>query len=115
MKLSDFKDEKAIEVVADLLEPIFNIISNAENAKAANEGTLKFAAAILKNSKHDVMTMLAVLDDKDPEMYHCTAVTVLQDVMIMLSDDDLLQLFGLQGRTPTSAALQSTNIGVENQ
>ena len=119
MRLSEFKDEKAIEVVADLLEPIYNIVSNEANAEAKDEakdkGVLPFAAAMLKNSAKDVMAMLAILDDKDPKEYHCNAATVLGDIVNMLSDDELLQLFGLQSETLTSAGSASANTEVENQ
>lgn len=115
MRLSEFKDEKAIEVVADLLEPIYNIVSNSKNAEAKDKGVLPFAAAMLKNSAKDVMAMLAILDDKDPKEYHCNAATVLGDIVNMLSDDELLQLFGLQSETLTSAGSASANTEVENQ
>lgn len=115
MRLSDFKDEKAIEVVADLLEPIFNIVSNAENAKAKDNGLIQFAAAMLKNNSKDVKNMLAILDDKDPSEYHCNAATVMIDVVNMLSDEELMQLFGLQRQTVTSAGSASENTEVENQ
>lgn len=115
MRLSDFKDEKAIEVVADLLEPIFNIVSNAENAKAKDDGMIKFAGAMLKNSAKDVMSMLAILDDKEPSEYHCNAASVMRDVVNMLSDPELMQLFGLQRQTQTSAGSASEITEVENQ
>lgn len=115
MRLSDFKDEKAIEVVADLLEPMWNIVSNAANAEAKDKGVLPFAAAMLKNSATDVKTMLAILDDKDPSTYHCNAATVIGDIVVMLSDEDLMQLFGLQSPTSTSAGSASMNTEVENQ
>lgn len=115
MRLSEFKDEKALEVVAGLLEPIGNIVTNTANATAKNGGLLDLAAAMLKNNAHDVMTMLAILDDKPPETYTCTAATVLRDVMNMLSDPELLQLFGLQSQTSTSAGSASLTSEVETE
>lgn len=107
MKLSEFKDEKAVEVVAKLLVPIGRIVSNKENAKARNGTQLEFASAILANNPKDVMNMLAILNDADPKTYHCTAATVIFDVMNMLSDEELIRLFGLQRQTKTSSTSAS--------
>lgn len=110
MKLSEFKDEKAIAVIADLLGPIGNIARVKANADARNKTPLEFAASILKNNPKDCMTMLAILDDKDPASYHCNAATVLADMVNMLSDDELMALFGLRSKTPASSGSASGNI-----
>lgn len=112
MKLSEFKDEKGIEVVAKLLVPISQIVSNEKNKEARGKTVLEFASAMLLNSQKAVKDMLAILDDKDPEEYHCTAATVLFDVMNMLNDPELMQLFGLQSGTKTSSGSVSENIEV---
>lgn len=112
MKLSEFKDEKAIEVVAKLLVPIANIAENAKNAKAKGASKLEFASALLANNKKEVMDMLAILSDKEPGEYHCNAATVLMDVFNMLSDPDLVQLFGLQSKTSTSSGSATENTEV---
>ncbi len=70
MRLSEFKDEKGIEVVAQLLAPISKIVSNKENAaiqkrlKDQGGSMLDFASAMLRNSSRDVMDMLAILTAK---------------------------------------------------
>jgi hypothetical protein len=107
MKLSEFKDEKAIEVVANLLEPIANIAKNQANQAAKGGTKLEIASAMLKNNAKDVMTMLAILADEDPETYHCSAATVLADVLNMLTDTELMQLFGLQSKTAASSGSAS--------
>lgn len=116
MRLSEFRDEQGVEVVAKLLVPIGKIVSNEKNAKAqkeANEGKgsmLDFVSALLQNSPRDVMDMLAILDGKDPNEYHCSAATVLVDALHMMSDHELLMLFGLQRQTLASpgSALETT-------
>lgn len=113
MRLSDFKDEKGVEVVAKLLMPIGRIAANQENAKAmkaVNEeggNLLSFASALLCNSPRDVMDMLAILNDEDPADYRCSAATVLVDVFNMISDPELLALFGLQRQNPASSGSAS--------
>ena len=114
MKLSEFKDEKAIEVVAKLLVPIGNIVKNRDNANARGGTQLEFASAILANNPSDVKDMLAILNDVDPSEYHCNAATVIFDVMNMLADEQLLQLFGLQRQTQTSSTSASES-GAESE
>lgn len=114
MKLSEFKDEKAIEVVARLLVPIGNIVKNRDNANARGGSNLEFASAILANNPSDVKDMLAILNDVDPSEYHCNAATVIFDVMNMLADEQLLQLFGLQRQTQTSSTSASES-GAESE
>ena len=114
MRLSEFKDEKAIEVVADLLVPIGNIVANPANKEAQAGGKLlALAVSMLKNNATDVKTMLAVLNDADPDEYTCTAATVMRDVVDMLGDPELLRLFGLQSQTSTSAGSASMTSEVE--
>ena len=110
MRLSEFKDEKAIEVVAKLLVPIGNIAKNRENAKAKGENILSFASSMLRNNASDVKAMLAILDEKEPEEYHCTVATVFKDVLNMISDPELLEIFGLQRQTAASSGSASENI-----
>lgn len=107
MRLSDFKDERAIEVVADLLEPIEKIARNPETAKAKGGSMLSFARAMLKNNKRETMDMLAILSGVDPKDYHCTAASVMVDTLDMLNDPDLMQLFGLQRQTAASSGSAS--------
>lgn len=107
MKLSEFRDEKGIEVVAKLLVPIANIAKSKAASEAKGKSLIEFAAAMLQNNAKDVMDMLAILDDKNPEEYHCSAASVLVDVFTMLNDPELMQLFGLRSKTQASSGSAS--------
>lgn len=111
MRLSEFKDEKGVEVVAKLLVPIGNIAADKEMASArkGSKHMGDFASLLLQRHTQDVMTMLAALNDQDPADYHCTAATVLVDVFNMISDPELMMLFGLQRQTPASSGSASEN------
>lgn len=111
MRLSEFKDEKGIEVVAKLLVPIGIIAQNKKNSAARENGgtLLDMASALLRNNPKEVMAMLAILNDKDPGKYHCNAATVFMDVFNMISDPELLQLFGLQSETAPKSGSASEN------
>lgn len=98
-KLSDFKDEKAIEVAARLLVPITKIVSNPKNAKRQGTNKMEFASAMLRNSPEEVKEVLAILDEKEPAEYHCNGVTAMVGLFQMLSDPEMMELFGLQSKT----------------
>lgn len=120
MRLSDFKDEHAIDVLADLLEPAAAIISNPEVAKVANKvddgikGKMEFAKAMLKNSREAVLEILAILSDTPAEEYHCNAATVIKDLLDILSDEELLTVFGLRQKKSddesSGSAMENTEV-----
>lgn len=106
-KLSEFKDDAAIEVVADLLPYISEIAQNPANKEARSKDVAGFVAAMLRNNKHAVKGILAVLNETPLEDYTCTAASILADTFTMLSDPDLMMLFGVQRQTPASAGSAS--------
>jgi transcription termination factor Rho len=115
MRLSDFKDEKAIEVIADLLIPISNIAKNSTVAESRGKSMFEFAAAMLKENASDVKDMLAILNDEDPEEYTCSAASVFGDVLEMFNDPELMQLFGVRSKTPASAGSASETIEAQEE
>lgn len=98
MKLSDYKDEQAIEIATKLLTPVCKIVSNPENAKRQGANKLDFASAMLRNSPAEVKEVLAILNGKDPATYHCNGVSALTGLFEMLSDPEMMELFGLQNK-----------------
>ena len=100
MKLSDFKDERGVEVVAKLLVPVCTIAANPANAEAKTKckNKLEFASAMLQNNPAEVKAMLAILNDVDPEEYHCNGATVMLGLLEMLADTEVMRLFGLQSK-----------------
>ena len=106
-RLSDFKDEEGVAVVAKLLNPIANIVTNAKNAKANKEAPIAFVASMLENSPKDVMEIFAILNEVPPEEYHCTGASLMGDTIKLASDAELMALFGLQSQTETSSGSAS--------
>lgn len=103
MKLSDFKGEEALDVLAELIEPAATIMADPEVSNLYKSGKPKILLAkhIIKNHKKEVITILAVLDEEDPNKYgeKITLVSLPLKVIELLSDEDLLQLFQFQGQT----------------
>lgn len=112
MKLSDYKDEKAIEVIADLLVPIGNIALNKDKIQKTGT-TAHFVSELMKNNPKDVLAIIAILNGVKPEDYHCSAISVFKDAIELFQDPDLMELFGLQSETKTSSGSVSESIEVE--
>ena len=118
-RLAEFADEAGIVLVAKLMLPIGRLSVNpeitAERLKAADEkgnvGFLELASIMLQAGARDVMEILALLNEEDPAEYHCTAATVMGDVMQMLQDPDMQSLFGLQSETRASSGSASETTG----
>lgn len=114
MKLSEFKNEAAVDVLADLLEPASTICSDAELVKAVREKQpiLKIAQIALKKHQKAVVEVLAIINGVSVDEFECTPVSILNDLLGVLNDAELVEFFMLQGRTRaesnSGSAMEST-------
>lgn len=117
MKLSDYKNEQAIEVAAKIMSPICKIVSNPENKKMQGNNKLEFATAMLQNNPVEVKELLAILSGKNPDEYQCNGVTAMVGLFEMLSDPEMMELFGLQSKTEgrSCSGAQSENTEAPKQ
>lgn len=111
MKLSEFKNEKAIDVLADILEPVQRIITNDKVQKLVNgEYTyIELAKTILKNCKSDIILILAILNDTPVNEYECSFFSILQDLIELLKTPEILDFFKLQGLEMKSSGSATEN------
>ena len=116
MRLSDYKGEKAVEKFADILEPVCAILSDPEVSKMikANMPTLKVVQAAMKIRAKDMVKIMAILDDADPETYEPTLMEIPARVLEMLNDGMLVNLFTSQSQKEDSgnsgSAMASTEV-----
>ena len=103
MKLSEIKGEAALDVLADIIEPIAEIAMDAEvrEMRQAGKPRLLIVKQIIKAHKEALIQVLAALDMKTVEEYKETVslVTLPLQVMEMLNDEQVSELFGLQSQT----------------
>ncbi|MBQ3330804.1 MAG: hypothetical protein IJG87_06460 [Ruminococcus sp.] len=100
MKLSDYKDEAALDLLADLIEPATEILADAEVRKAAEDGSrLRAVALAIKNHKRAVMSVLATFDGVPATEYHCNVLTLPAKLIELFDDPDIAQLFTFAGQT----------------
>ena len=95
MKLSEVKGEKAIEMFADLLEPVSKILSDEEVAESIknDEPKMQIIKKMLKKHSAEVVEMLAILDDVPVEEYEVNFVTLPSKLIELFNDEAVTQLF----------------------
>ena len=112
MRLSDFKGEAALELLADLIEPAGEILSDKAVADAyRGKNKLKAVSIAIKNHKTAVMRIMATLDGVPVEEFKCNVFTLPIKLMEIMNDPELGLLFGSQGQTgdATSSGSASEN------
>lgn len=101
MKLSDFKGEKAIEVFADLLEPIAEILTDSEIVKLVQSEDVKqieVIKKILKGHSKSVVQILAILEGEDPATYKPDIITLPKKLIEIFNDEAFIDLFTSQSQ-----------------
>ena len=115
MKLSEIKNEKAIEVLADLIDPVIELCKDKYFDEAMTKGYIKKAVKVmLKGHAKAVKEILAALDGVPVDMYECNILTLPKKLIEIMSDPDVMSLFTsadvTEGATPSTSALESTEI-----
>lgn len=107
MKLSDIKGDRVLDVIADIIDPIANMVQDKDVAamferEAVPEGmeARDFFAermragmpVLLKGHKFDIIAILAAIEGVAPEQYAASLnlAKLFTDVMELLTDDALL-------------------------
>ena len=109
MKLSEIKGEKALDVLADLIEPaseIFADVKVLQAYKGGNKGS--FVQSIIRNHKKAIIEIFAILDGENPATYEISLLSIPAKLLEILNDPELASLFGLQGLT--GGATSSTSV-----
>ena len=99
MRLSEIKGERAFKVLADLLDPIGEIIQDREFTVAWDTGTkLDAIKVMLKKHPDSCRMILALLDGEDPDTYEVSLVTLPKKMMEIIDDPELMGLFSSQSQ-----------------
>ena len=105
MKLSEIKGERAVEVIADLIEPIANIAHDYQNFRVADdyrkEGESDQEVAIrafkekipdvMKTHKQDFLNILCTINDTSRE--ELSVMDIITGVINLANDKDFMSLF----------------------
>ena len=114
MKLSDIKGEKALDIIADLIDPISLIVQDKGFKKVIDNGTqLDVVKYILKNHGKEILIVLALINEKDPKTYAPSLVELPRLVLDLINDPDVMSLFKSQSQTEPLASSGSVTANIE--
>ena len=99
MKLSEYQGEAALDILADLIEPAGEIMSDKEIGDVFKKNRFKAIGLAIKNHKKAVMQIMATMDGVPVDEYKCNVFTLPVKILELLNDSELIRLFTYQGRT----------------
>jgi hypothetical protein len=94
--LKDKKNGEALDVLADLLEPIQSITTNEEIGKLREKEDytyIEFVKALAKHCQNEVITILATIDGIKVEEADYSAMQILGKLMELFADEDFRGFF----------------------
>lgn len=105
MKLSEYRGEAALDLLADIMDPVSEILQDEAFKKAASGWTvLNMAKAAIKGHKRAVIEILARMEGEEPDEYagKINFLTLPKKVIEVLNDKDLREGFTSAGQTMES-------------
>ena len=99
MKLSEYHGEEALDLLADLIEPAGEIMSDKEIGEVFKKNRFKAIGMAIKNHKKAVMQIMAAMDGVPVDEYKFNVFTLPLKILEILNDPDLIQFFTYQGQT----------------
>lgn len=114
MKLSDIKGDRVLDVIADTIDPIANMVQDKDVAamferEAVPEGMdardffakrmRKGMPVLLKNHKADIIAIMAAIEGVTPEQYAASLdfPKLFTDAMELVTDDAFLDFLSSPG------------------
>ena len=113
MKLSEYQGEAALDILADLIEPAGEIMSDKEIGEVFKKNRFKAIGLAIKNHKKAVMQIMATIDGVPVEEYKCNVFTLPVKILELLNDPDIVQLFTYQGQTGDANSSGSASGNIE--
>lgn len=115
MRLSEIKGEKALDTLADIIEPLGEILTDPEiqRINKAGEPRIKMIKPAIKNHKKAVTTVLALLDGANPDNYEVNMLTLPLKMMELLNDKEIQAVFQSQSQTMPRESFGSATVSTE--
>lgn len=110
LKLSEIKGDNAIDVIADILEPVAVMLADKEVEKTIKSKVpvIVKAQVILKRQKKAILEILAILNQVDPKEFNPSLIELPVMLMSVIQDieahPELKILFQSQGQMTTSVS-----------
>lgn len=105
MKFSELKGEAALDALADLIDPVSELVQNKEIQKLRRENASakQMAKAMLKTDKKAILQILAIVSGADPETYAPGGIEILMSIIDLLNTPEIKTLFFSPEQTEVNA------------
>lgn len=114
MKLSEYQGEAALDILAELIEPAGEIMSDKNLGEVFKENRFKAIGMAIKNHKKAVMQILATMDGVPVDEYKCNVFSLPVKILEILNDPEMIQLFQYQGQTGDAKSSGSASVNTED-
>ena len=113
MKLSEYQGEAALDILANMIEPAGEIMSDKEIGEVFKENRFRAIGLAIKNHKKAVIQILSTMDGVPVDEYKCNVFSLPVKILEILNDPALVRLFTYQGQMgdANSSGSASENIG----
>lgn len=100
MKLSDYRGEDGIDLLADILPDVIKIYENKDfrNAVENSKNNLEIVRILLKMNKKEILHMMAMIDQEDPETYNPSIFGLPFKLIEIMKMPEISMLFSLQSQ-----------------
>lgn len=103
MKLCEFKNEEALDVLADIFEPSINILKDpivlkAFSGELANTKIYEVISQLIKKYPTDILKIVARLDNIPYEKANYNIVKLAKSMLELTKDKELMAFFKSQGQ-----------------
>ena len=119
-KISEFKDDEAMDVLVEILEPAVNVAKNQEFVKAFRgdkdhkPNRIEAVKIALKDNREDIVKIMAVLNETPVEEFHYNLLTLPNMVLQIFNDKELIGFFSTQGEnisaTSSGSVMENTEV-----
>lgn len=113
-KLSDFRGADALDVLADLIEPASEIMTDKELIELfVGRQMIPASSLALKKHPKAILRIMARLEEADPETYNPSLVALPKMLVELFNDPELIDLFTSQGQTEAQTNSGSATVNIE--
>jgi len=113
MKFSEIKGEQAINVLAEILDPVAEIATDKEVKEAAKSTRLMLAKTIMKKHPKSILKIFALINGEDPDSYAPNILQIPAMLLELLNDPAFAQFFPSQGQKPEETSSGSAMENIE--
>jgi hypothetical protein len=119
-KLSEFKDDEAMDVLVEILEPSANLIKNnkfklairGDKEKDIKPNKMQAIKIAITENRKDVVKIMATLNETPVEEFHYNLLTLPKMMVELFNDKELIDFFQYRGETdleiPSGSATENT-------